>query len=82
MKLTKTQAVLLMYETFMTKGHLSKADFMERLEANDLKFIRYISELRCYFMNFEVPYEIVYNKKANEYRLISVSEEMRSSFKK
>jgi hypothetical protein len=68
----KTQAVLFMYDALMKDGHLSKADFLSKVEASDITFKRYISELRCYFSNFSLPYDIHYSKRDSLYFLVKV----------
>jgi hypothetical protein len=69
MKTTKTQAVLLMYRMLEEKGYLKKEEVMRQLELSNLAFSRYISELRCFYMNFDVPEEVIYIKKDDCYYL-------------
>jgi hypothetical protein len=69
MKTTKTQAVLLMYRTLRDSGCLRKEDILMKVEISDLTFRRYISELRCFFMNFDEPEEIIYVKAKDAYFL-------------
>ena len=69
MKTNKTQAVLLMYKILLETGKLRKDDVMMKVEMTDLSFRRYISELRCFFMNFDEPLEIIYVKAENCYYL-------------
>jgi len=70
MKCPKTQAVLLLYDQFLAKGEIIKKDFLLNVDASDITFKRYISELRCYFANFGERYEIVYDRKNDVYRLL------------
>jgi hypothetical protein len=70
MKTTKTQVVLLMYRTLLTGGQLRKENILSEIEISDLTFRRYISELRCFFYNFEEGTELVYEKGNDDYRLI------------
>jgi hypothetical protein len=72
MKTKKSQAVLFMLETLIRNESFTKKEIMEALELNNLSFERYISEIRCYFANFEPSEELIYQKKANTYRLIQI----------
>jgi hypothetical protein len=68
----KTQAVLFMYDVLLKDGHLNKADFLSKVDASDITFKRYVSELRCYFSNFALPYDIHYSKRDGLYFLVKV----------
>lgn len=70
MKVTKTQAVLVLYDDFLQKRVLQKKDFLSQIEVSDISFKRYISELRCYFMNFAPRYDIAYQRKEDAYYLV------------
>lgn len=70
MKVTKTQAVLALYDDFLTKKVIRKKDYMAKVEVSDISFKRYISELRCYFMNFAPSLDIDYHRKEDAYYLI------------
>lgn len=70
MKVTKTQAVLVLYDDFLQKRVLQKKDFLSQIEVSDISFKRYISELRCYFRNFAPRYDIAYKRKEDAYYLV------------
>jgi hypothetical protein len=70
MKVTKTQAVLALYDDFLQKKVLRKKDYLAQVEVSDISFKRYISELRCYFMNFAPRFDIAYRRKEDAYYLI------------
>jgi hypothetical protein len=72
MKTTKTQAVLFLYQTLQDKGTLKKNDVLAELLINSLTFKRYISELRCYFANFDPSHDVVYDRKSDTYFLQKV----------
>lgn len=72
METNKTQAVLFMYDVLLKDGHLNKADFLSKVDASDITFKRYVSELRCYFSNFSLPYDIHYSKRDGLYFLVKV----------
>lgn len=67
MKTNKAQGVLFMMETLFRQGYLDKQETMEALAIPELTFRRYISEIRCYFVNFEREEEIIYDKANNRY---------------
>lgn len=74
MSITKTQAVLAMYDDFLEDHQLTKSTFMANMEISDITFKRYISELRCYFANFAPRFEIHYNRETDTYYLEDRSE--------
>jgi hypothetical protein len=67
MKTSKSQAVLYLYATLREEGHLKKGEALDKLEINELTFRRYLSEIRCYFGNFDKGEEIDYDKKNDLY---------------
>lgn len=67
MHVNKSQAVLYILETFLEKGRLDKKETLEALDIPELTFRRYLSEIRCYFANFDRNEEIVYDKAQNCY---------------
>lgn len=73
MDIEKTQAVLFMYDLFLRDGRLIKDDFLSKVHVSDITFKRYVSELRCYFTNFSLPYDIRYSKKDGIYYLEHVN---------
>lgn len=69
MEVNKTQALLYIFETLLNKRKITKNDVLNQITISDLTFRRYIQELRTYLLNFNEPYEIVYNRKNDEYYL-------------
>lgn len=69
MQVNKTQSLLYIFDTLITKGGIKKADVINELEISDLKFKRYIQELRAYIYNFDKGYDLVYEEKSQEYIL-------------
>jgi hypothetical protein len=67
MKTNKPQALLYLYEKMTEKGFITKKESMETLEISELTFRRYLSEIRCYFVNFDKGEDIVYDKVKNIY---------------
>lgn len=73
MEVNKTQALLYTFETLLNKRKITKNDVLNQITISDLTFRRYIQELRAYLLNFNEPYEIVYNRKNDEYYLEDIT---------
>jgi hypothetical protein len=70
MKVTKTQALMYILTTLLDKKELYKVDITNLFEISDTVFRRYMQEVRAYFYNFNVPYELKYSKSNAKYYLI------------
>ena len=53
----------------LEKGYIKKKDIQETISLKDVAFRRYIQELRAYLLNFNEPYEIIYDKGEDIYLL-------------
>lgn len=53
----------------MTKKRFSKEEIQRVISIRDVTLRRYIQELRAYLINFNEPYELIYNRKNDEYYL-------------
>lgn len=73
MEVNKTQALLYIFETLLSKRKITKNDVLNQITISDLTFRRYIQELRAYLLNFNEPYEIIYNRKNDEYYLEDIT---------
>ncbi|MFA7222397.1 MAG: hypothetical protein WC148_02580 [Bacilli bacterium] len=69
MKYTKTQALLFIKDELFSNKFIVRQDIESTLEINDLTFHRYIEELRAYFSNFNLPYDVIYDRNKEIYRL-------------
>jgi len=76
MTTNKTQGVLLLYDHLRLNGQLKKADALHELDISSLTFKRYISELRCYFANFDPYNEVIYDRYHDAYYLVKASENL------
>lgn len=74
MKTNKTQGVLVLYDSLRVSGQLKKADALQELDISSLTFKRYISELRCYFANFDPYNEVIYDRSHDTYYLVKAIE--------
>lgn len=69
MKATKTQALMYILTSLLDKKELRKEDVIELFEISDVVFRRYMQEIRAYFTNFNVPFELKYSKSQSKYYL-------------
>jgi hypothetical protein len=69
MRVTKTQAVLYLLQLFLKNGVVKKEDFLATIQVSEVSFRRYINELRCYFVNFDLYDEIIYDPSDGAYHL-------------
>ena len=69
MKVRKVQALIYIFKILLEKGYIKKKDIQETISLQDVTFRRYIQELRAYLLNFNEPYEIIYNKGEDIYLL-------------
>ena len=70
MKVNKTQAVLYIFNTLLSQKTINKNDIMSEFDnMDDLKFKRYIQEIRAFLVNFCLGYELIYDRKDNVYFL-------------
>ena len=69
MKVRKVQALIYIFRILLEKGYIKKKDIQETISLQDVAFRRYIQELRAYLLNFNEPYEIIYNKGEDIYLL-------------
>lgn len=70
MKVNKSQALMHILSVLIKNGYVDKNDIISRLEINDLTYRRYIQEIRAFLINFDQPYELIYNKREDRYELI------------
>lgn len=69
MKVNKSQAMMFILKTLYLEKRISRTNMMQELEINALTFRRYIQEIRSYLVNFNEPYELIYNKFEDVYFL-------------
>ena len=72
MKVNKTQALMFILMLLLEKKKISKDEVANVIEISDLKFHRYMQELRAFIFNFNLPYEINYERCYEIYVLKSI----------
>ena len=48
---------------------LKKEEILDALEITDLSFWRYIQEIKAFIYNFNLPYELIYDRRSERYIL-------------
>lgn len=69
MKVVKSQCVLYMFNVLKERGQLVKEDILSELEISELAFWRYIQEIKAFIYNFNLPYDLKYDRENNLYYL-------------
>ena len=70
MKVSKSQAILYIFNALLDKGYITKSEIMSELEISELVFWRDIQEIKAFFCNFGLYYDIVYERKSQRYVLV------------
>lgn len=70
MKVCKSQGVLYIFDMLIRKRTLIKSDVMNELEITELTFWRYIQEIKAFMYNFNLPFELIYDRANETYKLI------------
>ena len=69
MNVNKTQAVMYILMILLRKGEIRKDEIMSVIDLSDLSFRRYLQEIRAFFINFDLPYELRYSREDDSYKL-------------
>lgn len=70
MKVTKTQALMLILKMLLENKEISKEDVMKDIDISDLQFHRYMQEIRAFLFNFNFEYKLIYKRSSETYLLI------------
>lgn len=73
MKVMKGQGLLYIFDMLKNRGYVKKEDIINDLEISELSFWRYIQEIKAFIYNFNLPYELTYDRKNERYYLIDIS---------
>ncbi len=69
MKVYKGQGLLYIFNMLINQRQIKKSDVMEELQITELTFWRYIQEIKAFIYNFNLPYELVYDRFLDIYKL-------------
>ena len=70
MKVMKGQGLLYIFNILKSRGYIKKEEITNELEITDLSFWRYIQEIKAFIYNFNLPCELIYDRKSERYILI------------
>lgn len=70
MKVMKGQGLLYIFNILKNRGYVKKEEILNALEITDLSFWRYIQEIKAFIYNFNLPYELIYDRRNERYVLI------------
>ena len=70
MRVTKSQGVLYIFNLLLENEYIIKQDVMNNLDISELSFWRYIQELKAFICNFNLPFELKYDRNEDKYLLI------------
>ena len=73
MKVMKGQGLLYIFNMLKNRGYVKKEDIINDLEISELSFWRYIQEIKAFIYNFNLPYELIYDRKNERYSLTDLS---------
>lgn len=71
MKVVKSQGLLYIFEMLKENGSISKYEIMNDLDISELSFWRYIQEIKAFIYNFNMNFDLVFDRKDEVYRLIN-----------
>ena len=74
MKVNKTQALMLILKDLLEKKEIRKEKYKDLLEIDDTRFHRYMQEMRAFIANFNLDFEVRYNKALDKYVLIKIED--------
>jgi|GEM_PF-2279418 hypothetical protein len=66
-KKNKTYCTLYIYAKLHDEGSITKDEIKKELGLTDLRFMRYLQEIRAYLCNFSTAKELVYNRREDRY---------------
>ena len=73
MKVMKGQGLLYIFNMLKNRGYVKKEDIINDLEISELSFWRYIQEIKAFIYNFNLPYELIYDRKNERFYLTDLS---------
>ena len=70
MKTNKTQTVLYMYDYLLHNKMISQECLSSFGEISNKTFLRYIDEIRSFFSNYYIDFDIVYSRTTKQFDLV------------
>ena len=70
---TENYSMDFLFNMLKNRGYVKKEDIINDLEISELSFWRYIQEIKAFIYNFNLPYELIYDRKNERYYLTDLS---------
>ena len=70
MKVNKSQGLVYIFYMLLMNKQISKNDVLNELNITELSFWRYIQEIKAFICNFNIPFDVVYDRSNNIYCLV------------
>ena len=60
---------MLILKMLLEQGYVTKEEVMDQIDIADITFRKYMQEVRAFFSNFNIPYELKYSRAEQKYYL-------------
>ena len=54
----------------LEQGYVTKEEVMDQIDIADITFRKYMQEVRAFFLNFNIPYELKYLRSEQKYCVV------------
>lgn len=71
--MSKSEVVLIIFYRLYTQKTIRKSDILCDCGINSLTFARYLADIRCFLIEANLPFELLYDKKNDCYSLSHIT---------
>ena len=71
--MSKSEVVLIIFYRLYTQKAIRKSDILCDCGINSLTFARYLADIRCFLVETNLPFELLYDKKNDCYSLSRIT---------
>lgn len=71
--MSKSEVVLIIFYRLYTQKTIRKSEILCDCGINSLTFARYLADIRCFLLEANLPFEILYNKTNDCYSLADIT---------
>lgn len=71
--MSKSEVVLIIFYRLYTQKTIRKSEILCDCGINSLTFARYLADIRCFLLEANLPFEILYNKTNDCYSLNNIT---------
>lgn len=71
--MSKSEVVLIIFYRLYTQKTIRKSDILCDCGINSLTFARYLADIRCFLVEANLPFELLYDKKNDCYSLSRIT---------